>query len=257
MMTMIKKYRSWPVSLGILATLTGAAPAQMTAQSAADLVRQTVQNEITSNNGGKKFMFRDYREGLHGSQTKLIVETKGATAGMLVAVDGKPLTPEQRQAEDSRLANLVNNPEELKKKERAEKEDSNHTERIMRAFPGAFIFEYDGTVPGRAGVGSPDDELVRLKFRPNPSYDPPSHTEQVLTGMEGVILIDANKHRIAQIDGTLFKDVSFGWGILGRLNKGGKFIVEQGCVDGSDWELTRMTLPLPARNCCSRASTSN
>ena len=33
--------------------------------------------------------------------------------------------------------------------------------------------------------------------------------------MQGHILIDAKLNRIALIDGTLQKDVSFGWGILG------------------------------------------
>ncbi len=47
--------------------------------------------------------------------------------------------------------------------------------------------------------------------------------------------------RIAKIDGTLFKDVEFGWGILGRLYKGGKFLIEQRDVGGR-WETTRETL---------------
>jgi len=53
--------------------------------------------------------------------------------------------------------------------------------------------------------------LVRLKFRPNPKYSPPSHVEQILTGLEGYLLIDADQHRIAKIDGTLGKEVGFGW----------------------------------------------
>ena len=42
-------------------------------------------------------------------------------------------------------------------------------------------------------MGKPGDRLLRLKFRPNPSYDPPTHVEQVLVGMQGVVLIDAAK----------------------------------------------------------------
>ena len=43
---------------------------------------------------------------------------------MLVAINDKPLTPDQRRAEDSRLAKLITNPKELRKKQRAEKEEA-------------------------------------------------------------------------------------------------------------------------------------
>jgi hypothetical protein len=66
--------------------------------------------------------------------------------------------------------------------------------------------------------------------------------EQVLTGMQGTVLIDPGKHRIANIDGTLYKDVSFGWGFLGHLDKGGRFQVDQSEVGDGEWETTRMAL---------------
>lgn len=231
----------WLVALFCVSVVT-ASFTQTAMSSPAELVRQTVQNEVNSNNGGKKFIFRDKKQTARGSETKLVVETSEATAGMLVAINDKPLTAEQRLSEENRLTGLANNPDELKKKQKAEREDSRRTERIMKAFPDAFVFEPDGTEPAKPGVGSPGDELMRLKFRPNPSYNPPSHTEQVLTGMQGYILIDTNKHRIAKIDGTLFKEVGFGWGILGHLDKGGHFLVEQSCVTDNDWEVTRMSL---------------
>jgi hypothetical protein len=215
---------------------------QVPSESPIELVRETVSNEIHSNNGGSKFMFRDYRETPRGSQTKLIAETKDGTAGLLVAVDGKPLTPEQREAEEARLDGLVQNPAELKKKQKAEREDTDRTTRIMKALPDAFLYQPDGTEIGSEGIGKPGDELVRLTFRPNPKYIPPSHTEQVLTGMSGYLLIDANLHRIAKINGTLFKQVGFGWGILGHLDKGGRFVVQQGTVGDDRWEVTRMDL---------------
>jgi hypothetical protein len=71
--------------------------------------------------------------------------------------------------------------------------------------------------------------------------------EQVLSGMQGTVLIDAQQHRIAKIDGTLFKDVSFGWGILGHLDKGGRFQVEQGEVAEGRWDIERMSLSFTGR----------
>lgn len=208
-----------------------------------ELVRATVQNEIkASATQGPRHMFASLKETAHGSQTKLYCETKDSMAGMAIAFDGKPLTAEQRQAEEGRLDALINSPSELAKKRQREKEDAERVTRIVRAIPDAFVFEYAGTEPGQTGLGKEGDELVRLNFRPNPAYEPPSRVEQVLTGMQGTLLLDANQRRIARIDGVLFKEVGFGWGILGHLNKGGHFLVEQGDVGDGSWDMRRMGL---------------
>ncbi len=83
---------------------------------------------------------------------------------------------------------------------------------------------------------------MRLKFRPNPKYDPPSREQQVLTGMHGHVLIDASANRVAEIDATLERQVAFGWGILGHLDRGGHFLVRQAEVSDQQWDLTRMDL---------------
>ena len=208
----------------------------------AQLVHETVQNEIKSNDDPAKFMFRDRKETPKGSQTKLVVETRDAMAGVLVAINDHPLTPEQRRAEEARLERFMNDPVELKKKAKQEKEDAERVLKIMKALPDAFLYERDGIELGTQSVGKPGDKLVRLKFRPNPGYDPPSRVEQVLTAMQGILLIDEQAKRIAKIDGTLAKNVGFGWGILGHLDRGGHFLVEQADVGGGHWELSRMDL---------------
>jgi hypothetical protein len=226
---------------------TAAYAGDQPSESPVELVRRTVNNEIGPGSSNAKSMYVARKQTQHGSQTKLVVETREGTAGMMILIDGKRLTPEQRQAEETRLSELAKNPEELKKRQRSEKEDAERTERIMRALPDAFIFEPDGTVAGTQEVGKLGDRLVRLKFRPNPNYSAPSHVEQILTGLEGYLLIDADQHRIAKIDGTLGKEVGFGWGILGHLDRGGHFLVEQADVTKGEWELTRMTLNLTGK----------
>jgi hypothetical protein len=210
-------------------------------ESPIELVRRTVEGEIATGSGAKA-MFTDHKGTPQGSQTKLVVETREGTAGMVVAIDNKPLSASQRQAEEARLEGLANNPEGLKRKQRSEKEDTEHVTRIMKALPDAFLYEPDGSAVGSQEIGKPGDQLVRLRFRPNPKYNPPSHVEQVLIGMQGYLLIDANHHRIAKMDGTLTKEVSFGWGILGHLDRGGHFLVEQAEVVLGDWEVTHMSL---------------
>jgi hypothetical protein len=231
---------------GFVATFCGVALGQAASVSAsinpADLVRKAVANEVTSSDTDTNFMFRDEKQGSDGTQTKLVVETRDAMVGLLISINGRPLTPEQRQAEDDRLQRLIRDPAEMKKKEKREKEDAERTKRIVGAFPDAFLYEADGFAPGEEGLGAVGDNLVRLKFRPNPQYSPPSHVEQILTGLEGYMLIDSQQKRIAKIDGTLVKEVGFGWGILGHLDRGGHFIVQQGDMGQGHWEITQLDL---------------
>src|SRR5579864_6624126 len=211
--------------------------------SPGEMVRKAVNHEIAANSGPElHFMFTDRKQTAHLSQTKLVVETRDATAGMLISQDDHPLTPQQRQAEEARLENYIHNPEELNKKRKQEKEDADHTTRILKALPDAFLYEPEGTENGSETVGRPGDQLVKLKFHPNPSYVPPTRVEQVLTGMSGHLLIDPKESHVAEIDGTLQKEVGFGWGILGHLDRGGRFLVQQADVSDGHWEVTRMEL---------------
>jgi hypothetical protein len=210
---------------------------------AGELVRATVAKEVSAaNDNSAKYMFRACKKTPQGSQTRLYVETREAMAGMTVAYNDKPLNPQQVHDEEGRLAGLTSNPELLKRKQRQEKEEADHTLRIVKALPDAFLYEYVGSEAGTSSLGRESKPLVRLKFRPNPQYHSPSHVEDVLTGMEGFLLIDAEAQRIARIDGTLFRDVTFGWGILGHLDKGGHFLVEQEDVGEGSWQISRMGL---------------
>jgi hypothetical protein len=208
-----------------------------------ELVRTTVAREVAAaNDSSAKYMFRACKKTPQGSQTRLYVETQQAMAGMTIAYNDKPVSPQQLQGEEGRLAGLVSNPEQLQRKQRLEKEEAEHTLRIVRALPEAFLFDYDGQEPGTSTMGREGKQLVRFKFRPNPSYRPPSHVEEVLVGMQGFLFIDPDAQRIARIDGTLFKEVTFGWGILGHLNPGGHFYVQQQDLGDGSWELSCMRL---------------
>lgn len=218
------------------------------APSSTELVRSAVANEVAAaNDNSIKHMFRSRKQTPQGSQTRLYVETQSAMAGMTIAYNDQPVTPEQMQGEENRLAGLVSDPEQLSHKHSQEQQTADRTLRIVKALPDAFLYEPDGEESGTADLGKDGARLVRLKFRPNPAYQSPSRVEQVLEGMQGFVLIDPAARRIARIDGTLFKEVGFGWGILGHLDKGGHFLVEQRDVGDGSWDTSRMSLNFTGR----------
>lgn len=210
-------------------------------------MQEAVANEVAATDSTAKHMFRSRRQTAKGSQTRLYVETNDAMAGLLIAINDQPLTSQQEQAEKDHLAWLVNNPDQVRKKHAREKEDTDRSLRILKALPDAFRYEYAGTENSESGLGREGDQLVKLKFSPNPSYSPPTRVEQVLEGMQGYLLIDTTAKRLARIDGTLAHDVSFGWGLFGRLDKGGHFLVDQADVGDNCWELTRMNLNITGK----------
>jgi hypothetical protein len=200
------------------------------------LVRQAVANEIHSSHDDVSLMFRVRRQTPKAVQTREYVETAQGTAGMLVAMNDQPLNAAQRQQEFTRLDQLLHNPAELQRKQKQQKDDSERVTRMVKCLPDAFHYEYAGTEEVN-GL-----KLVRLRFEPNPDFDPPSREQQVFTGMDGFLLIEPHRARIARIDGTLFKDVGFGWGILGHLDRGGRFVVVQAPVANGYWTTTHMRL---------------
>lgn len=213
-----------------------------------ELVRETVAQEVAAaGDTSIKHMFRSRRQTPKGSQTRLYVETNDSMAAILIAVNDQPVSREQQQTEFGHLGWLMSNPEQLRKKRAREKEDADRTLRIVKALPDAFRYEYAGTENGQSNMGRSGDVLTRLKFTPNPRYNPPSHVEQVLSGMQGYLLIDATALRIALIDGSLFREVSFGWGILGHLDKGGHFRVQQADVGDGSWDITAMSLRMTGK----------
>jgi hypothetical protein len=232
--------RPFPVLLCILLSPLFARPTQTEPASAQELVRGAVANELKQSSTDKKFMFQQLKRSPSGSQTSLMVQTRDAMAGLVVAYNDNPLSEEQRKGELARVQRFTDSPDELKKKQKQEKDNEDRVARIIRAMPDAFLYERDGAEAGTTGVGKAGESLERLKFRPNPNYDPPSRVEQILTGMQGYVLVDARQNRIAKIDGTLQKDVSFGWGILGHLDKGGRFEIEQGDIGEGQWRITHM-----------------
>jgi hypothetical protein len=209
----------------------------------AKLVRIAVENEIkAANDDSAHFLFRGTKTTPKGSTTKIYAETKGATAGLVIAYNGKSLTPEQRRDEEARVERFLSHPEELQKKREQERESAERILRIVRALPDAFLYEYAGEERGSEGIGRAGETLIKLKLQPNPRYQPPSHVEEILTGMEGYVLVDPVHYRLASVDGTLFKPVGFGWGILGHLDRGGRFLLQQQQVGDNFWEVSSMTL---------------
>ena len=174
----------------------------------------------------------------HG-QKKLsaVCQSRDGAIDRLLEVNGQVLSPSQRQAEGQRLQRLLSHPDELRKKQKKDQDDSRQAHDLMKMFPDAFRFQYQGML----------DNLIELKFSPNPDFHPSGRAAQVFHHLEGSLLFDPEQQRLAEITGRLTSGVKFGWGLLGHLDQGGTFVVKQEDLGGGRWELAELNVQMSGK----------
>jgi hypothetical protein len=166
-----------------------------------------------------------------------VYQTKDGEIDRLAAVNGQPLAAQQSHTEDDRISKLIHRPAEMKQQQRKEGEDGERARNLLNMFPDAFQFQYE----------SKSGSLVTLHFTPNPKFHAEGHPAQVFHHMEGVIVLDTAHKRLVSIDGKLTSRVEFGWGMLGHLDRGGIFKVEQKEVSPGYWEMTHMQVDMTGK----------
>lgn len=201
------------------------------------LVRETIKHELQAERTSQLFTFTLISKKSNRTETKQVVQTSKGSVARLILIDGKPLTPEQREKEDARLQRLVADPSAMAAKKKDQDADEKRSREMVQAMPDAFLYKYAGTADKQ-----PWGNVAILTFKPNPNFDPPNQETKVYRGMEGEMWIDLKDMRLAKIDAKITKEVAFGWGVLGHLDPGGMFLVEQQRVYGDHWDASHMIL---------------
>ncbi len=206
-------------------------------EPAGTLVREVVWNEL-----------RDHRE--HGywrywvekrSEGRTVVadqvETPEGPVMRLLAIDGREPSLDERRADDERRQKLLSSPEEQTRSLRQYEEDEERIGRILALLPDAFLFEY---------AGASGDRLL-LRFRPNPGYPARSAEARIFHAMSGELRVDAKAKRLSELEGRMEENVDFGFGVLGRLYKGGWFRLVRVQVSETDWKTASLEVHMNVR----------
>lgn len=173
--------------------------------------------------------------------TKQIVETRDGAVARLLSVNDRPLSPADEQKEEARLNALAANPSLQRHRKASEDEDFGIVLKLLRMLPKAFLYQYAGTGNGLAGP------VQKFTFKPNPRFDPPDLETQALTALNGELWIDASQERVVRLEGHLQQDTDYGWGILGRLNRGGWVVLEQADIGEHQWRITQVQMQMILR----------
>jgi hypothetical protein len=205
------------------------------------LVRRATQHRLDADQNHRPLRFLLRKTDERRDTTKEIIETKDGDVARLVAINGSPLSAQASQAELDRLNTLANHPEIQEHRHKREQKDADRVNRLMGLLPEAFLYRFEDMAPCAGG------QCYRLSFSPNPHFFPPDEEAKIFLGMAGEVWIDQAQERLARLDARLISDVDFGWGVLGRLDKGGTILLEQSDIGGHDWEVTRMKVNLTGK----------
>jgi hypothetical protein len=185
--------------------------------------------------------YRLHRSSPRITSTKEIIETREGFVARLIEVNDRPLSPDEEQKEQARLDALLSDPSRQRHRKQSEDEDTGIVLKLLRMLPQAFLYDYAGPGQGPAGL------VEKFRLHPNPHFDPPDLETQALTAMTGEVWIDAAGERVVRLEGHLQQDTDYGWGILGKLDKGGWVVLEQTNVGAGQWRIARFQMKMNLR----------
>jgi hypothetical protein len=152
-------------------------------------------------------------------------------------VDGHPLTAAETEAESHRIDDLVRHPDELRRLDKAHKDDEARATALLQLLPKAFLLTPDGEIDG----------CTRFSFSPSPSFHPSSYEERVAHAIGGTVSVRRPMDRLCTLEGHILHPVEFGFGLLGQIDQGGSFQMKRISIDGPNWKTERMSVHLGGR----------
>jgi hypothetical protein len=240
---LIRVGRSAVVLLGLLAVGAVGAQSSDVAQSSNEarrIVDTMLAHEGDPAEHRNKYMYlseeRSERTGGH-LWTERVVETAAGKVRLLLAEDGKPLSPERQTAEMARLAEIAAHPDTFQRREQAMKNDEQHAEQMLALLHKAFLFDEPRVEGGD----------LRIGYRPDPAYQPKTMEEKVLHAMSGAVLVDERTMQLHQIEGKMPTDVSLGYGLLGTVHAGSSFSTTHEMAPGGEWKYALMNTAIEGK----------
>lgn len=227
-----------PPVAGVLVLTTAIAAAQVPMDAPpGQLVREVVYNELHDH---ERHGYWRYLAERHLQQQVIVedqIETADGTLKEVILTNGRPLGPAAKHNERERLDHLLASDSEKARLRQEHFEDERRIGRILALLPDAFLFQDMGEENG----------CRHLRYWPNPQYSAQSIEARIFHAMRGDLWIDTRMKHLVRLDGQLQSNVDFGFGILGRLYKGGWFRLERTQVSATDWKTKCLEIHMNGR----------
>lgn len=180
-----------------------------------------------------------------GDRVRDTVESRDGPVARLILKDGKPPTQEEDAAERDRLNDLIASPSDFAKHIRGDQSGKKMAIELIGFMPDAMLYTY---TPGQPQLGSQTStRQVVVDYAPNPDWSPPSTSAEALTGLRGRMWIDSKTRHLLRMEGTVFRAVNVGWGMVAHVYPGGKVALDQTTLGGNRLIFTRFVEQVTVR----------
>ncbi len=151
----------------------------------------------------------------------------------LIAVGGKPLSPQLRDKEARKLRREIARRRQETRDARAARiakyrqgRDQEHTMMLQMTKAFQYRLAGEGTLNGHA--------VYLLNATPRPGYVPPNRDSRVLLGMRGKLWLDQQTAHWVKVEAEVVQPVTF-YGVLATVKPGTRFELEKTPVAGNTW----------------------
>ncbi len=165
------------------------------------------------------------------------VETVSGPVFRVFTRQGKPLDTAAQKKEADRINSLAHSSSDQARMKQDYEAEEKRVQRLIAAMPDAFTYTYDGTVEGN----------VRLLFRPNPAYTPQTYEARIYHALAGEVWVQPQLKRLVKIDGHIESEIDFGYGLLGKIEKGGAFQIVRQQVAENRWKTSLIEVHVSGR----------
>lgn len=163
-----------------------------------------------------------------------VIPTGTGNAKIPVRPDGSPIDPvayseELRKVERALVWTM--NPNGHAQRDAFAKFGKKQKEReeLVEATLNAFVFTWMGheTLSGQA--------LAKFHLDPNPAYKSTSRVTGFFSHIRATVWLDESAAQLKRVDAEIFEDMAFGGGVVAKVYKGGRFILEQSEIAPGVW----------------------
>lgn len=168
-----------------------------------------------------------------GTKTYEVMMILGSDYARLVAINGKPLAPEEQAQQQQQLEQVIAQRQSESKPQRAQRiakyeKGRKQDHLLMEQLTVAFDFKLLGEQKL-----SPFEVYV-LQATPRAGYQPPNTETKVLTGMQGQLWIDKQTYQWVKVEAEVMHPVSIA-GFLAQVQPGTRFELEKMPVAEGIW----------------------
>jgi len=225
--------------------------------TAATIARPDVQQVISRSVAATE---ADWNQAPHYSFTERDVDTKhdsepviktyqvqmieGSPYNRVVALNDKPLSPEQQAVEEEKLRAEIRKRQQESNQQRARRiakyvKERNQDRAMLMNMVDVFEFKVvgDETVDGH--------DCWVLDATPKPGYHAKDRESKVLLGMRGRMWVDKSQYQWVRVKAEVVKSVAF-FGFVAKVGPGTSFLLEQQPVSDNLWLPKHFTMRVNA-----------